>query len=74
VYAFLRLGFTEEAARFMEWLTARWKERDSHGDGPLRLSAATQERIAGMVRFCTRNSAAHGLLVRFCVVFRHCVH
>src|SRR5262245_3739266 len=37
VYAFLRVGFTEEAVRFMDWLAARWKERDSHCDGPLQL-------------------------------------
>jgi GH15 family glucan-1,4-alpha-glucosidase len=36
VYAFLRVGFTEEAARFRDWLAAPWKERDSHGDGPLQ--------------------------------------
>jgi GH15 family glucan-1,4-alpha-glucosidase len=37
VYAFLRVGFTEEAARFRDWLAARSKERDSQGDGPLQL-------------------------------------
>src|SRR4029077_10441387 len=37
VYAFLRVGFTEEAARFRDWLGARWKERDSHSDAPLQL-------------------------------------
>jgi GH15 family glucan-1,4-alpha-glucosidase len=37
VYAFLRVGFTEEATRFRDWLAARYKERDSHGDGPLQL-------------------------------------
>jgi GH15 family glucan-1,4-alpha-glucosidase len=40
IYAFLRLGFTDEAVHFMEWLTARWKERESHGDGPLQLMYA----------------------------------
>lgn len=44
IYAFLRLGFTEEAARFMDWLTARWKERDSHCDGPLQLMYAVDGR------------------------------
>ncbi len=29
MYAFLQVGFTEEATRFMDWLTARWKEGDS---------------------------------------------
>ena len=44
VYAFLRVGFTEEATRFRDWLTARWKERDSHGDGPLQLMYAVDGR------------------------------
>ena len=37
LYAFLRIGFTEEAARFMDWLAARWQEGESHCDGPLQL-------------------------------------
>ena len=44
VYAFLRIGFTEEAARFRDWLTARYKERDSHCDGPLQLMYAIDGR------------------------------
>ncbi len=44
VYAFLRIGFTEEAARFRDWLTARYKERDSHCDGPLQLMYAVDGR------------------------------
>ena len=35
VYALLRIGFTEEAARFMGWLEARC--RDSKGDSPLQI-------------------------------------
>ncbi len=35
LYAFLRIGFTEEAARFMEWLENRCWE--SKPDGPLQL-------------------------------------
>jgi GH15 family glucan-1,4-alpha-glucosidase len=35
LYAFLRIGFTEEAARFMEWLEAR--SRESVGDRPLQI-------------------------------------
>jgi GH15 family glucan-1,4-alpha-glucosidase len=31
LYAFLRLGFTEEAARFMEWLEERAREGGEHG-------------------------------------------
>jgi GH15 family glucan-1,4-alpha-glucosidase len=44
VYAFLRLGFTEEAVRFMDWMSSRWKNRDSHGDGPLQLMYAVDVR------------------------------
>ena len=29
LYGLLRIGFTEEAARFRDWLEARWQERDS---------------------------------------------
>jgi GH15 family glucan-1,4-alpha-glucosidase len=44
VYAFLRVGFTEEATRFRDWLAARYKERNSHGDGPLQLMYAVDGR------------------------------
>jgi GH15 family glucan-1,4-alpha-glucosidase len=44
VYAFLRVGFTEEAARFMDWLAARSKDRDSRCDGPLQLMYAVDGR------------------------------
>jgi GH15 family glucan-1,4-alpha-glucosidase len=44
VYAFLRVGFTEEAAGFRDWLAARYKERDSHCDGPLQLMYAVDGR------------------------------
>jgi GH15 family glucan-1,4-alpha-glucosidase len=37
LYAFLRLGFTEEAAGFMSWLTDRFREARSDGDGPLQI-------------------------------------
>jgi GH15 family glucan-1,4-alpha-glucosidase len=38
VYALLRLGFTEEAAAFMNWLTNRFREAPEHGlDGPLQI-------------------------------------
>jgi GH15 family glucan-1,4-alpha-glucosidase len=36
LYAFLRLGYTEEAARFTEWLTARISEREGPS-GPLQI-------------------------------------
>ncbi|UQA63594.1 glycoside hydrolase family 15 protein [Polyangium aurulentum] len=35
LYAFLRVGFTDEAARFMEWLEARCREAD--GGQPLQV-------------------------------------
>ncbi len=37
LYALLRIGFTEEAARFRDWLKDRWKDPDSKGAGPLQL-------------------------------------
>jgi GH15 family glucan-1,4-alpha-glucosidase len=37
LYALMRIGFTEEAARFMDWLAARWHEDKSASDGPLQL-------------------------------------
>lgn len=36
IYAFLRLGYTEEAADFMRWLETRVKEKDSP-TGPLQI-------------------------------------
>ena len=35
LYGLLRIGFTEEAARFRDWLEARWQDADSHCDRPL---------------------------------------
>ena len=37
LYALLRLGFTEEAAGFMEWLTDRFRERVGSESGPLQI-------------------------------------
>ncbi len=37
LYALLRLGFTDEAARFMDWLTDRFRERVGHDSGPLQI-------------------------------------
>jgi GH15 family glucan-1,4-alpha-glucosidase len=36
LYGLLRIGFTEEATRFMDWLQDRWEEPDGHGAGPLQ--------------------------------------
>jgi GH15 family glucan-1,4-alpha-glucosidase len=37
LYGLLRIGFTDEAARFMDWLKDRWREADDNGAGPLQL-------------------------------------
>ncbi len=37
LYALLRLGFTEEAAAFMSWLTDRFRETQTGGTGPLQI-------------------------------------
>jgi GH15 family glucan-1,4-alpha-glucosidase len=37
LYGLLRLGFTGEAASFMDWLTARVRESDGGGEGPLQI-------------------------------------
>jgi GH15 family glucan-1,4-alpha-glucosidase len=37
LYALLRLGFTEEAAAFMGWLSDRYQESAGRGDGPLQI-------------------------------------
>jgi GH15 family glucan-1,4-alpha-glucosidase len=37
LYGLLRLGFTEEAAAFMDWLTDRFREREASGKGPLQI-------------------------------------
>src|SRR6516162_5625904 len=37
LYALLRIGFTEEADRFRNWLKDRWQEPDGTGAGPLQL-------------------------------------
>lgn len=44
IYAFLRIGFTEEATQFMQWLAARSKDRESRCDGPLQLMYAVDGR------------------------------
>jgi GH15 family glucan-1,4-alpha-glucosidase len=37
LYGLLRLGFTEEAAGFMEWLTNRFRDRQEGESGPLKV-------------------------------------
>jgi GH15 family glucan-1,4-alpha-glucosidase len=40
LYALLRLGFSDEAAGFMDWLTDRFRERVGHESGPLQIMYA----------------------------------
>jgi GH15 family glucan-1,4-alpha-glucosidase len=44
LYGLLRIGFTEEATRFMDWLEARWRDADSHAAAPLQLMYAIDGR------------------------------
>ena len=44
LYALLRIGITEEAARFRDWLQDRWQDDVSHGHGPLQLMYAIDGR------------------------------
>ncbi len=45
LYALMRIGFTEEAARFMDWLSARWHDDKSDTDGPLQLMYGIDGRV-----------------------------
>src|SRR5262249_58346585 len=36
--------FTEEAARFRDWIQDRWQDAESHGAGPLQLMYAIDGR------------------------------
>lgn len=45
LYALMRIGFTEEAAHFMEWLEARSREEGSTGDSPLQLMYGIDGRV-----------------------------
>jgi GH15 family glucan-1,4-alpha-glucosidase len=44
LYALMRIGFTEEAARFIDWLEARWREKASEGPAPLQLMYSIEGR------------------------------
>jgi len=53
LYGLLRLGFSEEASAFMDWLTMRFRESEGHGEGPLQVlygidghSKLTEETLA----------------------------
>ncbi len=55
LYGFLRIGFTEEAAKFMEWLSARVRELNPDGslqimygiDGRHKLTEKTMKHLEG---------------------------
>ena len=61
-YALLRLGFTEEAAAFMDWLTERFRERGRRGAGPLQIMYGIDGRSArgGDRSGTSRATAARG--------------
>ena len=40
LFALLRLGFTDEAASFMDWLTERFRESTTNASGPLQVMYA----------------------------------
>jgi GH15 family glucan-1,4-alpha-glucosidase len=46
LYGLLRIGFTEEAARFRDWLKHRWQQAECHGSGPLQLMYGIDGRAA----------------------------
>jgi GH15 family glucan-1,4-alpha-glucosidase len=59
LYGLLRIGFTEEAARFRDWMKDGWQDAESHGDGPLQLmygidgrAALTEETLDHLEGYC----------------------
>ena len=46
LYGLLRIGFTEEAARFRDWLKHRWQQTECHATGPLQLMYGIDGRAA----------------------------
>jgi GH15 family glucan-1,4-alpha-glucosidase len=46
LYGLLRIGFTDEAARFRDWLNGRWEQAECHGTGPLQLMYGIDGRAA----------------------------
>lgn len=74
LYALMRIGFTEEAARFMDWLSARWHDDKSNADGPLQLmygidgrTDLVEEELSHLEGYCGSRpvrigNAAHGQL------------
>ena len=60
LYALLRLGFTDEAAGFMDWLTDRFRERVGHESGPLQIMYADRRQRRDCPRRCSTTSRAIG--------------
>ena len=61
LYGLLRIGFTEEAARFRDWLKDRWQGARPHCDGPLQLmygidgrSELTEEELDHLEGYAAR--------------------
>jgi len=59
LYGLLRVGFTDEASRFMDWLKDRWHEADNDDAGPLQLmygidgrSELTEETLDHLEGYC----------------------
>jgi len=59
LYGLLRIGFTEEAARFRDWLEQRWQDADSNSAGPLQLmygidgrAELTEETLDHLEGYC----------------------
>jgi GH15 family glucan-1,4-alpha-glucosidase len=59
LYGLLRIGFTEEAARFIDWLKDRWKEPEDDRASPLQLmygidgrSELTEQTLDHLEGYC----------------------
>jgi len=59
IYGLLRVGFTEEASHFADWLKERWHEADYENRGPLQLmygidgrSELTEETLDHLEGYC----------------------
>jgi GH15 family glucan-1,4-alpha-glucosidase len=59
IYGFLRIGLTEEATRFRDWLRNRWNDAYGNGNGPLQLmygidgrTELTEETLDHLEGYC----------------------
>jgi GH15 family glucan-1,4-alpha-glucosidase len=48
LYGLLRVGFTEEAARFRDWLKARWQDASEGGSSPTGATAGPLQLMYGI--------------------------